>query len=471
MVSNARPLAKIGEIVEATVEQTNEEQACLNTLGDRLVLKGSADYEARRGGAVWRANKPKRFPEAIVMAESDADVVAAVKLAKARGWKVGVRSGGHGWSSAHIRDAALCIDLSRMTELVYDEKSQTVVVRPSVKGKKINEVLLPLGRQFPGGHHNTVAIGGFSMCGGFGWNAREWGNGSEQILAIDVVNADGELIHADETQNSDYLWAARGAGTGYFAAVTKLYLSTYEKRTDCKRSVYIFPVEQAGPLMQWAASVAQQVPPNVEMVISAYSYDPEGNWAPTRVVLSAIAFTNSEAEARQALSFMDSLPIKDKANVVKEVVPFTLEDGYAFGTAADPEGMRYATDSVYLDANPEVLSTRLTHLFETLPTPRSHVFWLNWGPVRPWKDMALSVQADIYVAVYSVWNDEAEDAAMEKWPTDSMRQLEDISKGSQMNDENMKGRPSKYLSDEAAAKLERFRDKYDPSHMFVSFYK
>ena len=328
----------------------------------------------------------------------------------------------------------MLIDLSRMLDIKYDEASQTVEVRPSVKGRKINDAILPLGRQFPGGHHNTVAIGGFTMCGGFGWNAREWGNGAEQLLAIDVVTAEGELLHCDETQNSDFLWAARGAGTGYFAAVTKMTLSTYPKRKECRRCVYTFGVSDVSDLVRWASSVVDQVPRNVEMVISAYSNDPDGNWAPTRVVLSAIAFTDTEEEAKAALAYLDTCPILERASMKKVLLPFLLEDGYAFGTAADPEGMRYATDSVYLEAEPEVLATRLIEMFETLPTPKSHVFWLNWGPVRPWKDMALSIQANIYVAVYSVWDNEADDAAMEKWPVDQMRKLEDISKGSQMND-------------------------------------
>ena len=108
---------------------------------------------------MWRANKPKRFPAAIVMAESDQDAVHAVRLAKARGWKVGIRSGGHGWSSAHMRDGALLIDLSRMQNVAYDPETQTVSANPSVKGKRVNEELAPYGRMFPGGHHNTVGVG------------------------------------------------------------------------------------------------------------------------------------------------------------------------------------------------------------------------------------------------------------------------------------------------------------------------
>ena len=85
--------------------------------------------------------------------------------------------------------------------------------------------------------------------------------------------------------------------------------------------------------------------------------------------------------------------------------------------------------------------------------------------------MALSVQGRIYVAAYAVWDKEEDDAAMQSWPVDQFRKLEDISVGSQMNDENMKSRPSQYLSPAAEAKLEAFRAKHDPEGRFVSFLK
>ena len=73
----------------------------VNLLGSRLLLKDADGYEAARQNAVFRGNKPKRYPEAIVIAESDKDVIAAVKLAKARGWQVTARSRGHSWSASH----------------------------------------------------------------------------------------------------------------------------------------------------------------------------------------------------------------------------------------------------------------------------------------------------------------------------------------------------------------------------------
>lgn len=371
-------------------------------LGDRLLLPGSRLYEAARQGAVWRANKLKQCPHAIVMAEIDQDAVQAVRLAKARGWKVGVRSGGHGWSSAQLRDGVLLIEISHMQSVSYDPETKTVSANPSVKGRLINEEIAPYGRMFPGGHQNTVAVGGGAVCGGFGWNAREWGNVAQQIQAIDVVTADGELIHAAEEENADFQWAARGAGTGYFGVVTCFTLSTYEIPKCMRRTSYVFGLDDVKELTTWATSVVNQVPRNLEMFIGAYSSDEGGGWAPTRVTLNGIAFANTETEAHEALSVLDTCPILDRAVLKKVEIPFLLMDGYAAGTAADPQGMRYATDNIYTNVEPAVVGERLQELFRTLPTPRSYVYRLNWGPKWPWTDMALSVQRRIYVAAYAV---------------------------------------------------------------------
>ena len=71
------------------------------------------------------------------------------------------------------------------------------------------------GRMFTGGHCESVGIGGFLLQGGQGWNSRRWGWGCENVLAVDVVTADGELVHADADENADLYWAARGAGPGF----------------------------------------------------------------------------------------------------------------------------------------------------------------------------------------------------------------------------------------------------------------
>lgn len=68
---------------------------------------------------------------------------------------------------------------------------------------------------FPAGHCKGVCIGGYLLQGGYGWNGRKLGIACESVIGIDVVTADGEYIHANETENADLFWAARGAGGGF----------------------------------------------------------------------------------------------------------------------------------------------------------------------------------------------------------------------------------------------------------------
>src|SRR5690242_17078859 len=87
-------------------------------------------YEQARQDAVWNYRKPDRYPEVIVQAVSESDVVAAVNLAKERGLKVNARSGGHSWSASSVRQGAMLIDLSRLTEIAFDPDTGIALVQP-----------------------------------------------------------------------------------------------------------------------------------------------------------------------------------------------------------------------------------------------------------------------------------------------------------------------------------------------------
>jgi FAD/FMN-containing dehydrogenase len=356
-----------------------------------------------------------------------------------------------------------------MQEIKYDPSDQTVTVSPPVRSRQLNNELDKYGRMFPSGHHDSVGLGGFMMAGGFGWNCRQWGNGCEQILAMDMVTAEGELIHVDETHNSDYLWAVRGAGPGFFGVVTRFKLKTYAIPACMRRTVYAFGLDDLAELTKWMASVATKAPRCLESFLSAASCDENGAWAQTTISLVGFAFANSEAEAQEALALLETCPIRDHAKTKLVNRPFTLFQAYDNATAADKEGMRFATDNMYTNAEPEVIAGRIQQLFRTLPTPRSHIYWLNWGDDRPWPNMALSVQGKIYIAAYTLWDNEADDEAMEKWPVDQFRKLDDISVGGQMNDENIRDHPARYLSEAAEKRLEEMRAKYDPEGRFVSY--
>ena len=441
----------------------------------RVVRRGEPRYEELRRDAVFRKNIPDRFPEIIVLAQTTGHVAEAVRLAARENLPIGVRSGGHSWTSPHLRDHSLLLDLSRMRDYTIDAATKTAWIEPGTKGRVLNQALEPLGLMFPGGHHNTVGLGGFLMCGGFGWNSRQWGNGCANVLAVEVVTAGGEFILADETRNQDYYWAARGSGSGFFGVVTKFKLRCYD-RPPLVHSAYSFTFEVLEPLLTWCREILPHVPKSIEMIASTAAYDPtttitEQRWAPQKITVSALSFHPNEATSRAALkTLFADCPVLDHAVWFRDAVTTTLDERYAGGTAADPEGYRFSCDNIYTNAPAEQIVPLMRDFMTSLPTPRSHIFWQNWGPIQPLPDMALSVQADLYLAAYAIWSDPAEDEAMLAWPVEQMQKLAALSTGEgQMNDENMFGRRQRYMSDEASRRLEQMRAKYDPQGRFLSF--
>ena len=198
-------------------------------LSDRSLTRDAAAYEAARRSTMWNANVPARFPDRIVRASSVDDVIATVRAAKADGMQVGVRSGGHGWSGNHMRDGGVVIDLSGLTDLTIDKTAMTATAGPGIGGSDLLKTLMKEDLFFPVGHCRGVALGGYLLQGGFGWNSRMLGPACENVAAIDYVDADGELRHASETENQEMLWAARGSGPGFFGVVVRFHLRLHRK--------------------------------------------------------------------------------------------------------------------------------------------------------------------------------------------------------------------------------------------------
>src|ERR1700675_3415014 len=97
----------------------------------RYIERGTPEYEDARTAALFNARHPLRFPAAILEAADEADVVAGVRLARDRGWKVAVRSGGHAWAGWSVRDDSLLIDLAGLREMTVDVNNLTATASPS----------------------------------------------------------------------------------------------------------------------------------------------------------------------------------------------------------------------------------------------------------------------------------------------------------------------------------------------------
>jgi len=434
-------------------------------LAGKITFKGEPHYEALRQAASFNARKPNRYPEAIVLPAGEDDVVAAVKLARERGWQVTARSGGHAWSGSHTLDRSVQINLARMSEIRVDDAGGVVAVSPSVYGNVLNKKLREDYQLFtPTAHGVNVGIGGFVMCGGHGWNSRVFGLGCANLKALDVVTSKGDLIHASETDNSDYYWAARGSGPGYFGVAVRYYLQLHPK-PKIMRTGFIFGISECETVIGWVRETMAEFPRSLEVVLIGKEVD-----GVPMLQLSGHCLADSDEEVNGAMALLQRCPAVARAQqkwVRDIVVPFDVEPP----TDINPTGARFAVDNIWTNASTEALLPLMRPLLTDRPTPKSYIFMQVWGPVQHLPDMAYSTQADIYISSNAVYYDPSDDARCETWAVQAMRRLDSISAGAQMNDENIEHHPARYLSEAAYRRLEALRRKHDPERRFPGFIK
>jgi FAD/FMN-containing dehydrogenase len=99
-----------------------------------ILWRDDAGYEDARGSNMWNRCVPPRYPQVIARPRSDDDVVSAVRLARQRGLKIAIRSGGHRWAASFLRDGGMLIDLSELRNLTIDVHEHKASLQPGLRG-------------------------------------------------------------------------------------------------------------------------------------------------------------------------------------------------------------------------------------------------------------------------------------------------------------------------------------------------
>lgn len=435
----------------------------------RHFFRSDDGYEAARRATVWNRRVPDRYPDLIVQAVTADDVVATVRYAKANNKQVGIRSGGHSWAANHLRDDGVLLDVSRLDHCSVDVDNKIAVVGPGKGGSVLADELIEQGLFFPAGHCKGVCIGGYLLQGGYGWNSRIYGPACESVIGLDVVTADGEQIYCDADNHADLYWAARGSGPGFFAVVTAFHLKLYARPAVIGASMYVYSTDYADEIFTWARSISAEVDRRVEMQIVASRTVPNFGIDNPAIVFASPVFADSEDEAQKALSLLDTCPVIDKALVNVPYMPTDMPTWYEGVMSNYLADHRYAADNMWTSASAEELLPGIRRILDTLPPHPSHFLWLNWGPSPTRQDMAYSLEAEIYLALYGGWMDEADDEKYGEWPCSNMAAMSHLASGIQLADENLGRRPAKFATDDAMARLDKVRAAYDPDGRFYSW--
>src|ERR1700737_1765548 len=177
-----------------------------------LCLLDEAGYDEAR--TIWNAMIDRR-PSAVVRCAGASDVMRAVRLARDNGLLVAVRGGGHNISGNAVCEGRLLFVLSPMLSVRVDPKKRTARVEPGVTLGEFDKEAQAFGLATPLGINSTTGVAGLTLGGGFGWLSRKFGLAADNLISADVVTAEGKLVHASETENSDLFWALRGGGGNF----------------------------------------------------------------------------------------------------------------------------------------------------------------------------------------------------------------------------------------------------------------
>ena len=196
--------------------------ALRTALRDGLVRPNDPIYDAAR--VLYNTRFDGVRPQAIARCATAEDVRECVRFARMYGVRLALRSGGHsygGWSTG----AGLVIDVGRMSAI--DVQNGRVTVGAGTRLIDLYDAVAARGQGVPAGSCPTVGVTGLTLGGGVGVMSRAWGLTCDDLVAAQVVTADGQVRDCDETRDTDLFWALRGGGGGSFGVVTSLTLRTH----------------------------------------------------------------------------------------------------------------------------------------------------------------------------------------------------------------------------------------------------
>jgi FAD/FMN-containing dehydrogenase len=196
-------------------------------LSGRVIVPGDADYDAAR--TVFPGGIDRR-PAIIVRVANATDVAHVIALARETGLELAVRSGGHSAAGHSVSDGGIVLDLSDMRAMQIDPEQRTAWVEPGLTAGAFTAAADAHNLVIGFGDTGSVGIGGITLGGGVGYLARKYGLTIDDLLAADLVTADGQLLRVDTEQHPDLFWAIRGGG-GNFGVVTRFQFQMHKVET------------------------------------------------------------------------------------------------------------------------------------------------------------------------------------------------------------------------------------------------
>jgi FAD/FMN-containing dehydrogenase len=436
-----------------------------------VIRPSDEGYDAAR--ALWNAAHDRR-PELIVRCAGVADVIASLRFARSQSLEVAVRGGGHSIAGFSGVDGGLVIDLSPMRGIRVDPQAKRAYVQGGSVWRDVDIETQVHGLATTGGLVSTTGVGGFTLGGGIGWLMRKHGLACDNLISAELVTADGEVVRASETENSELLWALRGGG-GNFGVVTTLEYALHEVGPVVAGGAIFFSGDDAETILrgwrEWLPAAPDELTTLVNLTTAPPApFLPEA--AHGKPIVAVVGMHSGPLEeGLDALAPLRKLapePVADLLGPIPYLAMQSLID------ALHPAGDGNYFKSHHMADLPDAAIAALVRAHQAVSSPRDeiHVQDLRGAVARePGGGSAFPQREAPYVLnVIAKWTGGGSGPEHVDWARDVVASLEEFGTGAAyvnfLSDPEDTGRLRTAYGDETYDRLAKVKAQWDPENVF-----
>ena len=440
-------------------------EALRSRLTGRLITPESPDYDEARQTLYIHID---RRPLAIVRAACAQDVSTAVRFAGENELPLAVRSGGHSLAHLSVVDDALVIDLTLMKRIRIDPETRIARVQPGATSGDLARPANALGLALTTGDTYSVGMGGLTTGGGIGFMVRKYGLAIDNLLAAEVVTADGQILTVSDGEHPDLFWAIRGGG-GNVGIVTEF---TYQLAPVGEVLGGELMLPGTKEVLRGYLDYALTAPEDLTMIANLW-HAPPAPYVPEdrvgdRVLSIYIVWTGDREEGEGVIA-----PLRALAQPVADVVgPMPYPDIYTF-TAFAAEPHAAAIRSMFADDLSDDLLDSSLEALDNASSPYSLIQFRGLGGafarVHEGATAFAHRQRRYFFAIIGIWLDAQEDAATHAAWTESLwERVRHEGSGVYVNFLENEGpkRVREAYPPATYARLQEIKRRYDPDNLF-----
>jgi FAD/FMN-containing dehydrogenase len=391
-------------------------------LRGQVVLPGDPGYDRAR--AVWNATADAR-PALVARCAGADDVVAAARFAREQDLLVAVRGGGHSYPGFSTCDGGMVIDLSPMGRVEVDPAGRVATAAGGALLGELDRQAQASGLACPTGHVSHTGVGGLTLGGGVGRLSRRHGLTLDNLLAVDLVTADGERIRVDADREPELFWGLRGAGAN-FGIATSFELGLHPVGPAVLAGIAVYPIERAREVAAAFTDAMAAAPDDVTAGLGWF-VAPTGPPFPAPVAGRPVVVVNATHAGPPATAERDLVPLRALGPVLDTFAARSYLELQAESDHHYRWGRRNYWKGLLLEALAAEAVDRIGELVAAAPGRDCGVGLLSLGGAFgrvPEDATAFSGRgARLWLITEAVWDDPAEDPARIAWGRQAMAAL------------------------------------------------